>query len=84
VDDRRVEDLTIVAALFDAQGNFVVGKEGAIAFSLKPATFADLSKEGVNCMLTLLAPPGTYRLRTVVTDAASGKMVASNESVELR
>jgi VWFA-related protein len=84
VDDRRVQDLTIVAALFDGQGNFVLGKEGGISFSLKAGSFTSLSKEGVNCTLTLLAPPGTYRLRTVVTDAASGRMVTSNESVELR
>jgi VWFA-related protein len=84
VDDRRVQNLTMVAALFDAQGNFVVGKEGGIEFSLKDGSFTMLSKEGVNCTLTLLAPPGVYRLRMVVMDAVSGRLVAPNETAELR
>jgi hypothetical protein len=83
VDDRRAQDLTMVAALFDTKGNFVVGKEGGISFSLKESSFAALSKHGVNCTLTLLAPAGSYRLRTVVKDAVSGRLVASNDSVEL-
>jgi VWFA-related protein len=84
VDARRVQELTIIAALFDTKGNFVVGKEGGISFWLKDGSFTMLSKEGVNCTLTLLAPPGSYRLRTAVTDAVSGRLVASNENVELQ
>jgi hypothetical protein len=84
VDDRRVQDLTMIAALFDAKGDFVVGKEGGVSFSLRESSFTTLSKEGVNCTLTLLAPPGSYRLRTVVKEAASGRLVASNDAVELR
>jgi hypothetical protein len=78
---RRVQELTVVAALFDPEGNFVTGKEGGISLSLKDSSYTALSTQGINCTLTLLAPTGTYRLRMVVMDTASGRLVASSEPI---
>ena len=67
-------------ALFDANGNFIAGKEGDLEFALTDASLAELSKRGINATLTLAAPAGNYRLRTVVADAG-GRMSASNTAV---
>ncbi|HTS27463.1 MAG TPA: hypothetical protein VMH81_16410 [Bryobacteraceae bacterium] len=57
---RRTEQLTVIAALF-AEGNFVTGKECEIDFNMEDDTFNKLSS-GTPAGLTLLAPPGKYRL----------------------
>ena len=68
----RTEQLTVIAALFDADGNFVTGKECEIDFNMKDDTFNKLSS-GTTAGLTLHAPPGKYRLRGVVREANQSK-----------
>lgn len=82
-DGRRVQEVSIVAALFDANGNLVVGKEGGVSFALKEPSYRALLKEGVNCTLTLVVGPGRYRLRTVVTYAGGGPLTTANHYVDL-
>ncbi len=76
-EGRHVEKLRVVAALFNAGGAFAGGKEGALEFALKDASLAELSIQGVNATLTIPAPPGTYRVRTVLEEQG-GKVTASN------
>ena len=80
---RRREQLTVIAALFDADGNFVTGKECEIDFNMKDDTFNKLSS-GTTAGLTLLAPPRKYRLRGVVREANQGKYAASTQPVEVK
>ena len=79
----RTEQLTVIAALFDADGNFVTGKECEIDFNMKDDTFNKLSS-GTTAGLTLHAPPGKYRLRGVVREANQGKYTASSQPVEVK
>ncbi len=79
----RAEQLTLIAALFDAAGNFVTGKESEIDFNMKDDTFSKLST-GMTAGLTLHAPPGKYRLRAVVREANRGKYSASSQPVEVK
>lgn len=79
----RTEQLTLIAALFDAAGNFVTGKECEIDFNMKDDTFSKLSS-GTTAGLTLNAPPGKYRLRGVVREANQGKYTASSQAVEVK
>jgi len=79
---RRTEQLTVIAALFDAEGNFVTG-QCEIDFNMKDDTFNKLSS-GTTAGLTLLAPPGKYRLRGVVREANQGKYAASTQPVEVK
>jgi VWFA-related protein len=76
-EGRHVEKLRVVAALFDARGGFAAGKEGALEFALKDASLAELSVQGVNATLTIPAPPGSYRVRTVLEEQG-GKVTAAN------
>jgi len=72
--------LTVIAALFDAAGNFVTGKECEIDFKLKNDTFGKLSA-GTTAGLTLRAPPGKYQLRCVAREGGEGKLTASSQPV---
>jgi VWFA-related protein len=81
--DRHVEMLTFVIALFDAQGNMAAGKEAQMQLALKPDSFARFSKSGIDGTMSLEAPPGAYRLRVVVEEALHGEMSAATQNVQV-
>ena len=81
--DRHVQKLTFVAALFDTQGNFVTGKQADMELALKPDSFARFSKTGINGVMQLEAPPGAYRLRMVVRESLHGATSASTKPVQI-
>jgi VWFA-related protein len=81
--DRHVQKLTFVAALFDPQGNFITGKQAEMNLALKPESFERFSKTGINGVMQLEAPPGTYRLRMVVQEAVHRNMSATNKDVQI-
>ena len=83
-NDRRVDMLTFVAALFDAQGKMVAGKEAQMQFALKPESFERFSKSGINGAMSLEAPPGAYRLRVVVEEALRSEMSATNRQAQIQ
>jgi len=83
-NNRHVEKLTFVNALFDLQGNFVTGKEADMELALKPETFELLSKSGINGVMSLDAPPGMYRLRVVVQEAVHGNMSATSKNIQIQ
>jgi hypothetical protein len=81
--DRHVQKLTFVAALFDPQGNFITGKQAEMNLALKPESFDRFSKTGINGVMQLEAPPGTYRLRMVVQEAVHGNISATSKEVQI-
>lgn len=82
--DRAVEQLDFVAALFDAKGAFILGKAGEMHLALKPNTLDRLSKTGIDATMTLAAPPaGGYRLRMVMVEGAKSEIYAHSETVEV-
>ena len=82
--DRRVQKLTFIAALLDAAGNLIAGRQGEVDLALKQATFDRLADSGLNVALPLHAPPGSYTLRAVVQEGLDAKMTAVSQAVELR
>jgi hypothetical protein len=83
-DGARSQKLHIVAALLDDRGNFVTGKEGVVEFALSESTFARAESGGLNMAMSLEAPAGTYRLRTVVVEDGEARVSATTQAVELR
>jgi VWFA-related protein len=83
-DGRTVEQLTFVAALFEPNEGFVVGKEGEMDLALKPSTYERFSKEGIDATMVLPVQPGKYRLRTVVEEGLKGRIVSRSEQVEVK
>jgi hypothetical protein len=82
--ERRIDMLTFVAALFDAQGKIVNGEEARAQLALKPDTFEGFSKSGLRVVTSLKAPPGAYSLRVVVEEALHGKLSATSKNVQIQ
>jgi VWFA-related protein len=78
------QKITMVAALFDAKGNFVMGRRSEVDLALKNATFQRLSKTGLTPRFALKTQPGAYRLRVVVLDEANGAATEINRQVRLK
>jgi VWFA-related protein len=84
VEKRHNERVIFITALFDMQGHYLAGTEGVMDLTLKDATRAQISKDGVSANATLQAPPGSYRLREVMQEVVGGRIAASNRDVEIR
>ena len=82
--DRSEERLIFVSALFNAQGNYLTGLQQVVDLSLKEAMLEQLSGSGFTANVSLQAPVGTYRLRTVVQETANGHLAAVSRPVEIR
>ena len=83
-NERQGERITFLTGLLDADGRLVTAKEGRIDLDLTEATFARLSQTGISAKISLEAPPGSYRLRSVVQEGVEGKITASSQAVEIR
>jgi VWFA-related protein len=81
--DRHVQKLTFIAALFDPQGNFVLGKQADMELALKPESFDRFAKTGINGVMQLEVPPGTYRLRVVVQESLHGTFSAATKNLQI-
>ena len=82
--DQYVDKLRIVAALFDAQGRMIAGKEAQMELALKQESFERFSKSGINGVMSVEAPPGAYRLRVVAQEAIQGQMSAISQNVQIQ
>ena len=80
---RNLNELTFATALFDRDGQYVMGNERVLQFHLKDKTLGGLLQPGFTVGTKLSVPPGTYRLREVVRDAEAGQMSALNCAVEI-
>ena len=78
------ERVIFITALFDMQNHYLAGTEAVMDLKLKEATFAQISRDGVNAKATLQLPPGRYRLRQVVQEVVGGRIATINREVEIR
>ena len=79
----RTQQITFILALLDERGVFVTGRESVIDMELKQSTYARLLEQGVNAVVQIEAPPGTYRLRGVVEEAGEGRVSTFTQSIEI-
>jgi hypothetical protein len=82
-EDRNKNELTIIAGLFDRNGNYVQGVRKTIEFRLKDETLARTQAQGITVRSTLDVKPGTYLVRLVVRDGEGQMMSAANGAVEI-
>src|SRR6266567_3537326 len=78
---RSNDELTIVAGIFDENGNFVTGGEKIIQMRLRDTTYDRLSRSGLTVKSSFDLKPGTYLVRLVVRDAEGAQMAARNGAV---
>jgi len=80
---RHTQKLTFVFALLDKDNAVVSAREGEMDFALTDAKFATLMESGVNAILTLEAPSGIYRLRTVAMEGLHSKTASLSYAIKL-
>jgi VWFA-related protein len=84
VDDRNRNDVTIVAAVFDANGNFIAGKEKVLQLRLRDDTVRWLEQRPpVTIDTSFDMQPGAYLVRLVVRDAEGQELTAENAGVQI-
>jgi len=82
--DRNRNDLTVVAGLFDSDGNYVVGTQKVLEMRLRDETLHSRLASGITVKNTFTVAPGTYFVRLVVRDSEGQTMGAHSAPVEVR
>ena len=81
--DYKLDDLTFATALFDRDGNLVTAQQNILQLRLRDAPLARYLQTGITTKTHFDVKPGTYRVRAVVRDSASGQIYGLNRSVEI-
>ena len=83
-DGRNRNDVTIVAAVFDANGNFIAGKQKTLQLRLRDETVRWLEQRSLVTLDTDFdLQPGAYLVRLVVRDAEDQDLMAENAGVQI-
>jgi VWFA-related protein len=80
---RNVDDLIVVAAIFDRDGNYVTGEQRTLVMKLRDETFQKLTHSGVTVRSSFDLKPGDYVVRLVVRDSNAAVLSAQNGVVEI-
>ena len=80
---RNQNDLTVVTAIFDRNGNFITGNQKIVEMKLRDETLQKLSQTGVTVRTSFDVKPGDYVVRLVVRDSKASALSAENGSVEI-
>jgi VWFA-related protein len=81
--DRNLENLTLMTALFDRDGHYVIGQQKVLEMRLRDQSLEKVLQTGVRIETELSAKAGTYLVRTVVRDSEGGLVSAVNSTVEI-
>ncbi len=82
VDGRNNNSLTVVAVLFDRNGNFVSGNQKTLEMHWKDETLDSKLAAGVTLKSSFDVKPGSYMVRLVVRDE-EGQLTAENGAIEI-
>lgn len=81
--DRNDDTVTVVAGLFDPNGNYVAGVEKVVALHLRDQTLETFEKAGISVKENFKVAPGRYLVRVVVQDSGGKSITARNGGVEI-
>jgi VWFA-related protein len=82
-EERSNDTLTVVAGLFDENGNYISGIEKVFELHLRDQTLAALQSSGISLQERFSVAPGRYVIRLVVRDAEGQTMAARTAGVEI-
>lgn len=82
-DGKNLNSLTMVTALFDRDGKYMMAKEKRVEFQLLDASLAKLAQSGLTSKTTFDVSPGTYMVRQVVRDSEGVQLSALSRTVEI-
>jgi hypothetical protein len=80
---RNDDDLTVVTAVFDNNGNMVSAEEKTVQMKLLDATRERLERTGLTVKTSFDVKPGSYFVRLVVRDAGTAILSSQNHAVEI-
>jgi hypothetical protein len=83
VDGRNNDELTVVSALFNGNGNFLQGSQKTVTMRIKDDTLANKLNSGITLKQSFDVAPGSYRVRLVVRDAEAQLLSAENDAVRI-
>jgi len=83
IDGRNGDDLTVVSALFNRNGNFLQANEKTVTMRLKDDTLEHKLDSGLTLKTSFDVKPGSYLVRLVVRDGEGQLMSAENGAVEI-
>lgn len=81
--DRSLDNVTLVAALFDSDGKYVNGTQTRIEMHLRDATMTRVEQTGLFLKAGLDVKVGTYFMRVVVRDSESTRIATLNRTIEI-
>jgi VWFA-related protein len=81
---RNDDTLTIVAALFDLNGNYIAGDQKLLTLKLKDETLEKRLGSGIKVKSSFNVKIGSYAVRVVVRDSEGQMMAAENTALEIR
>ena len=81
--DRNNNDLTVVTAVFDRNGNFLQGDQKTLQMRWKSETLQTKLASGITLKSSFDLKPGRYLVRVVARDTEQKVMSAENGAVEI-
>ena len=82
-DGRNHNEVTLVAGIFDRNGNYLQGIRKVVDMRLKDETLAHMAN-GVTVRTTFDVKPGIYLVRLVVRDSEGQALSATNNAVDIQ
>ena len=83
VDDRNRNDVTVVCALFDGNGNYLKGVQKVVELRVKDENIEHRRSLGLTVNNDFDVQSGAYMIRVVARDAEGRQMAAANDTVEI-
>jgi hypothetical protein len=82
-DDRNRNDVTVVCALFDGNGNYLRGVQKVVELRLKDESVEHKRDGGLTLNSDFDVKSGAYMIRVVARDVEGQQMATANETVEI-
>lgn len=83
VQDRNQNDLTVVTAVFDRNGNFLQSNQKIVEMRWKTETLQSKLGSGITLRTSFDVKPGRYLVRVVTRDSGQQLMSAESGTVEI-
>ena len=82
-EDRNRNDVTLICALFDSNGNYVKGTQKVVEIRLKDENVYHRRDLGLTMNSEFDVKSGAYMIRVVARDAEAQQMASANDTVEI-
>jgi hypothetical protein len=82
-EGRNRDELTVVAALFDRNGNFITGNQQVVDLHLKDSTLERLARTGMTLKMGFDVKSGDYIVRLVLRDSKAAVLSSKNGVIEI-